>query len=65
VLQRQSRLGLVATLVFTIDDEDATFASAMTFAKPIAQTMWSGVAPVHRRAVRTLLARAVNTIRNA
>jgi hypothetical protein len=62
VLQRRSRLGLHATLVFTVRGESVTFSSAMSFTRLIARVAWMGVAPVHRWAVRVLLTRAARTM---
>jgi hypothetical protein len=62
VLQRRSRLGLRATLVFNVRHESVTFSSAMSYTSLIARIAWMGVAPVHRWAVRFLLTRAARTM---
>lgn len=58
VLRRRSRLGINATLVFSVSDGAATFASGMTFDHRFARIVWAGVAPTHRCAVRSVLGRA-------
>jgi hypothetical protein len=58
VLQRRSRLGIIATLVFSATSDTATFASGMRFDHRFARIMWAGVAPIHRWAVRVALGHA-------
>lgn len=58
VLQRRSRLGIVATLVLSVEPGRATFASGMRFENAGARLLWSVVAPTHRWAVRTVLGHA-------
>jgi hypothetical protein len=58
VLQRRSRLGIDATLVFSIAPETATFASGMAFSNRLARIVWAVVAPTHRWAVRSVLGHA-------
>ncbi len=58
VLQRHSRLGIDATLVFSVAPDTATFASGMAFRNPLARIVWAGVAPTHRWAVRSVLGHA-------
>ncbi len=58
VLQRRSRLGIIATLVFTVTAGTATFASGMTFDNRAARVVWAVVAPTHRWAVRVALGHA-------
>jgi hypothetical protein len=62
VLQRRSRLGMHATLVFTARDEMVTFASAMAYTNRLGRIVWAGVAPIHRWAVRLVLTHAANVI---
>jgi hypothetical protein len=58
VLQRHSHLGIIATLVFTAQSGTATFASGMRFENRFARIVWSGVAPIHRWAVKFALGHA-------
>jgi hypothetical protein len=58
VLQRRSRLGIKATLVFTASAGVAEFGSAMSFENPLGRAVWWVVAPVHRWVVRFVLSRA-------
>ncbi len=58
VLQRRSRLGIGATLVFVARPGTTTFASGMRFDNRLARMVWACVAPVHRWAVRSVLRHA-------
>lgn len=58
VLHRRSRLGIVATLVLSVEPGRTTFASGVRFENADARLLWSVVAPTHRWAVRTLLGHA-------
>ena len=58
VLQRRSRLGIRATLVFVARPGATTFASGMHFDNRLARMVWACVAPVHRWAVRSVLGHA-------
>jgi hypothetical protein len=58
VLQRRSRLGIIATLVFSARSDTATFASGMRFDHRFARIVWAAVAPIHRWAVRFALGHA-------
>ena len=62
VCRRRSRLGIDAVLVFTCRSGDVVFASAMSFSNPAARLLWAAVAPVHRWAVRYVLADAARTL---
>ena len=48
VLQRRSRLGIHATLVFTTGPDTVTFSSAMVYASALGRIVWAVVAPLHR-----------------
>jgi hypothetical protein len=63
VLQRRSRLGILATLVFSVEPGAATFASGMRFGNRFARILWAGVAPTHRWAVRVVLGHAADQLR--
>jgi hypothetical protein len=58
VLQRRSNLGIMATLVFSVETDRAIFASGMRFENRAARILWAVVAPTHRWAVRTVLGHA-------
>lgn len=58
VLQRRSRLGIRATLLFVVEPDTVTFSSAMVFTNRLGRVVWAIVAPVHRWAVRVVLSHA-------
>ena len=58
VLQRRSRWGIDATLLFSTHAGGVTFSSAMVFHRRLGRAMWFAVAPAHRWAVRLCLGRA-------
>ena len=63
VLQRTSRLGIQATLLFVTGPEGITFSSGMVFTSRLGRTVWVVVAPIHRWAVRLALSHAASVVR--
>jgi hypothetical protein len=63
VLQRRSRLGILATLVFSVEADRVVLASGMSFENRAARILWAVVAPTHRWAVRTVLGHAAAHLR--
>lgn len=62
VLQRRSRYGINATLVFTARDEACIFSSAMTYTSRFGRAVWFIAAPVHRWAVRFVVPHAAKRV---
>lgn len=62
VLQRRSRLGIHATLLFATEPDAVTFSSAMVFTGRPGRMVWAVVAPVHRWVVRLVLGHASTVI---
>lgn len=62
VLERQSRLGIHATLVFTTQLDAVTFSSGMAYTNRVGRVVWIVVAPIHRWAVRAVLTHAASEI---
>jgi hypothetical protein len=62
VLQRQSRIGIQATLFFVTQQNAVSFSSAMVFTSRLGRMVWTVVAPVHRWAVRVVLGHAATVI---
>jgi hypothetical protein len=56
LLGARSRLGLLAEVLFQRRRRSVLFATFLQQQNPIARAVWTAFAPVHRRAVRTLLA---------
>ena len=62
VLQRRSRLGIQATLLFAAQPSAVTFSSAMVLTSRLGRMVWTVVAPVHRWAVRVVLSHAAAAV---
>ena len=62
VLQRSSRLGIEATLLFATRPEGATFSSAIVYTNRLGRMVWAVIAPIHRWAVRVVLSHASTVI---
>lgn len=62
VLQRRSRHGINATLVFTARDGAGMFSSAMTYTSRFGRAVWFFVAPVHRWAARFVVTDAAKRV---
>ena len=60
VLQRHSRWGIDATLLFATQQDLVTFSSAMVFTSSSGRIIWAAVAPIHRRVVRSVLGHALH-----
>jgi hypothetical protein len=63
VLQRRARLGIAATLVFSVHASRVSFSSGMSFGNRFARLLWAVVAPTHRWAVRAVLGHASAHVR--
>ncbi|WP_375476600.1 hypothetical protein [uncultured Jatrophihabitans sp.] len=61
-LQRRSRLGIHATLLFATQPDAVTFSSAMVFTHRPGRVVWAVVAPIHRWAVRIALSHASTVV---
>jgi hypothetical protein len=62
VLQRQSKFGIKATLLFATEPSAVTFSSAMVLTSRLGRMVWTVVAPVHRWTVRVVLSHAAAVI---
>lgn len=61
VLGAHSKLGLDARLSIRTHGDTVEFATAVRFLNGGGRTVWTGVAPLHRRIVAQLLRRAVTS----
>ena len=62
LLRARSLLGLQAEVLLKRGEDSVVCASFLRVANPLARAVWSGIAPVHRRAVPDLLGAAARRL---